>query len=376
MIIRLQHPRPDGNVDTYHLAPGRKYHIGRGSGCEVRILDFKLSRKHCAIEYGAGEWKISDLCSTNGCKVDGDQIVGATVLVEGAKIDLGQTQLRVERIHGEDEDLPGDDSDASPATPVAVLPPAVAPVVPAPVPAPPTPVKLSTAPLDLPNKMTRPGSEDLTFDDLPSSGAVAVVPTSSKTKKPSTPPSGPLPVQRLEQLPLDDEAAALSPSTSLQREPEPQPATESATKTDALESKSGLRSRVPVVAARPAASTNAITRPPSTPIPREKPKIQPVIIRFGDQAEVPAAPVVPAFTPQPMVRSENLEETRPTLPPAAKASNTPPIPLAAVGADEARTFYITVLGQRVGPLTRAAARDLKVRELKGTLTSKDLDALR
>ncbi len=365
MIIRLQHPRPDGNVDTYHLAPGRKYHIGRGSGCEVRILDFKLSRKHCAIEYGAGEWMISDLCSTNGCKINGDQIVGATVLLEGAKIDLGQTQLRVERIHGEDEDLPGDDSDASPAAPSPVLAPVVAA----------TPAKPVVAPQDL-LKAVRPGSEDLTFDDLPAGGAVAVVPTSSKTKKSGTPPSSPITTQRPDQLSLDDEAATLSPSTSPRRDPEPMPATESATKTDALESKSGQRPRVPVVAAQPTASTNAITRPPSTPIAREKPKIQPVIIRFGDQAEAPAAPTVPAFTPQPVVRSENLEETRPTLPPTVLVTTTPPVPLPAVGAEEARTFYITVLGQRVGPLTRAAARDLKVRELKGTLTSKDLDALR
>jgi hypothetical protein len=38
-----------------------------------------------------------------------------------------------------------------------------------------------------------------------------------------------------------------------------------------------------------------------------------------------------------------------------------------------RTFYITVLGRRVGPLTRSVARELKARELKGTLTTADLE---
>jgi len=41
-------------------------------------------------------------------------------------------------------------------------------------------------------------------------------------------------------------------------------------------------------------------------------------------------------------------------------------------ATEERAFFITVLGKRVGPLSRAQARDLKARELKGTLTSADL----
>jgi hypothetical protein len=39
-----------------------------------------------------------------------------------------------------------------------------------------------------------------------------------------------------------------------------------------------------------------------------------------------------------------------------------------------RTFYITVLGRRIGPLTRSDARDLKSRELKGILTPADLES--
>jgi len=69
----------------------------------------------------------------------------------------------------------------------------------------------------------------------------------------------------------------------------------------------------------------------------------------------------------------------PSRPPAPAAPAPAPIvqsaasaPAPAAAGDE-RTFYITVLGRRVGPLTRIAARDLKARELKGTLTLKDLD---
>src|SRR6187455_2296567 len=98
MIIRLQHQRSDGDVDTYHLKPGRRYHIGRGSACEVRILDLKLSRKHCALEFGDNGWQAVDLMSTNGCSLDGEQIVGNIPVQAGSVLEAGQTKLTVASI--------------------------------------------------------------------------------------------------------------------------------------------------------------------------------------------------------------------------------------------------------------------------------------
>ena len=120
MILLLQHLRPDGDVDTYHLKPGRRYHLGRGSACEVRILDLRLSRKHCAFDYDAGEWRVTDMASTNGCTVDGDQIVGARSLQPGNDLLIGSSQLKVLRILGEDEEF-----DESSAHAVPSLPPAI-----------------------------------------------------------------------------------------------------------------------------------------------------------------------------------------------------------------------------------------------------------
>ncbi len=95
MILLLAHERPDGDVDTYHLKPGRRYHIGRGSGCEVRILDLKLSRKHAVVEYADGAWRFADIGSTNGCTVDDVLADEALSLDKGSVINLGQTTLRV-----------------------------------------------------------------------------------------------------------------------------------------------------------------------------------------------------------------------------------------------------------------------------------------
>ena len=60
-FLRLQYTRSDGEIDTYHLKSGRRYNVGRGSICEVRILDMRLSRKHCAVECINGEWMVADL---------------------------------------------------------------------------------------------------------------------------------------------------------------------------------------------------------------------------------------------------------------------------------------------------------------------------
>ena len=96
--LELQHRRPDGDVDTYHLKPGRRYHLGRGSNCEVRILDLKLSRKHAAIEFLDGSWQLIDLCSANGCRLDGEIMVSTVSLKAGHRIEIGQTTLRVQQI--------------------------------------------------------------------------------------------------------------------------------------------------------------------------------------------------------------------------------------------------------------------------------------
>jgi len=93
MLMLLHHQRPDGEVDTYHLKPGRRFHIGRGSSCEVRILDLSLSRKHCAVEFSEERWMVVDLMSTNGCKLDGDPVVGSLPIGDGGVITAGQTTL-------------------------------------------------------------------------------------------------------------------------------------------------------------------------------------------------------------------------------------------------------------------------------------------
>ncbi|NRA37042.1 MAG: FHA domain-containing protein, partial [Planctomycetes bacterium] len=97
-FLRLQYTRSDGEVDTYHLKSGRRYNVGRGSACEVRILDMRLSRKHCAFEDLDGQWVLSDLGSTNGCKIAKKRIEGDIPVEGDTKVTLGSVEIYVANI--------------------------------------------------------------------------------------------------------------------------------------------------------------------------------------------------------------------------------------------------------------------------------------
>ncbi len=369
MIIRLQHQRADGNVDTYHLKPGRRYHIGRGSACEVRILDFKLSRKHCLVEFADGHWQVVDLGSTNGCRVDGEQIVGARRLTEGDVIALGQSSLQVARIYAIEPN--GDDDGGE------------------------TEIDGDTGKL-------------LKTASVPHLVESSLEPAPRRRQRDESAESHPAAMDQqvaIEPLPLDSDSDSRPASLRLMIDNvpaqyphwEPEPGTDFLTKTDVLTPKTPTTptSTLPPATATPAApapiahvgpgDTGAITRPPRRePASGQRPgtRIVPVVIQVGnaagdDSAGNPAlslnalddtAPTAPA------PRRESLAETQPTVAPRSQATaSAAPASRSATAVDDDRTFFITVLGRRIGPLTRAVARELKVRELKGALTPTDLE---
>jgi pSer/pThr/pTyr-binding forkhead associated (FHA) protein len=268
MIMRLQHQRPDGETDTYHLKPGRRYYIGRGSTCEVRILDLKLSRKHCAVEFGDGAWRVVDLLSTNGCRLNGEQIVGTIPLAHGNLIEAGQTTLKVMLKEEEEEDTSADEG--SKGVPVVEQEP------------------------------------------MPEGGDGH--PDGSLCSRNST------------------------------WEPEPQTVTADMTNAPAPVSPAGS-----AAAPQPEASAPSAPTPLSVPEPR-RPTAVFKPSDFDDLVPVPAS-------------------TTPSPPPVSEPQTT-----AVTKPGEERAFFITVMGQRIGPLTRAVARELKSRELRGVLTVADLDS--
>lgn len=78
--------------------------IGRGSDADLRINDPGISRRHAQVVVGgtgpALRYRITDLGSTNGIKVDGQRVRDAQ-LRDGSRIEIGSTRMLVHSSEGQ-----------------------------------------------------------------------------------------------------------------------------------------------------------------------------------------------------------------------------------------------------------------------------------
>lgn len=65
--------------------------IGRADGCDVRLADPLVSRRHARVLSSPVGTGIEDLCSTNGLYVNGRRRLGITPLHPGDVLQLGGT---------------------------------------------------------------------------------------------------------------------------------------------------------------------------------------------------------------------------------------------------------------------------------------------
>ena len=86
-----------------------KYHfwqpeiiIGRGSHCDISLLDEALSANHGRISFHHGQWWLEDLGSTNGTFLNKDQIAVPTVIITGDQFKCGNTTfaIRIDLLDG------------------------------------------------------------------------------------------------------------------------------------------------------------------------------------------------------------------------------------------------------------------------------------
>jgi hypothetical protein len=101
LSIVAEMTRPNGA--SVVLSDGRRVNIadtglvvGRLPDCQVVVADGNVSRRHAEIKQVDGRYVVSDLGSTNGTKVNGQQIVGARPLETGDVVTVGSTALRFE----------------------------------------------------------------------------------------------------------------------------------------------------------------------------------------------------------------------------------------------------------------------------------------
>ena len=83
--------------------PGDAFTIGSGPGCDLRLEDGAVSRRHCRIAADAAlGYTVEDLGSTNGTFVDGVRVARAC-LAPGAELQLGGTRLSFSPLDGDRE---------------------------------------------------------------------------------------------------------------------------------------------------------------------------------------------------------------------------------------------------------------------------------
>ncbi|MCW6008758.1 FHA domain-containing protein [Micromonospora sp. CPCC 205371] len=75
-------------------APG-SYVIGRDNGCDLRLADDTVSRRHAVLTVTDGQWTLSDLGSTNGSRINGWKLQAPSPVRPGDVVDLGSQRLRI-----------------------------------------------------------------------------------------------------------------------------------------------------------------------------------------------------------------------------------------------------------------------------------------
>jgi len=67
--------------------------IGRSRDCDIVLDDTGVSRRHAEIRPGPDGWTVADLGSTNGLRVNGQDVRGAQPLRAGDRVELGSTEI-------------------------------------------------------------------------------------------------------------------------------------------------------------------------------------------------------------------------------------------------------------------------------------------
>jgi transcriptional regulator with GAF, ATPase, and Fis domain len=85
--------RDDGFGDVFPLTAGQRYNLGRATTNRIVLKDELCSREHAEIYHGGGRWRVRDLNSLNGTRLNGDRLEGEKELAPGDEIHLGRSTL-------------------------------------------------------------------------------------------------------------------------------------------------------------------------------------------------------------------------------------------------------------------------------------------
>jgi Nif-specific regulatory protein len=85
--------RDDGFGDVFPLTAGQRYNLGRAATNRIVLKDELCSREHAEVYHADGHWRLRDLNSLNGTRINGEPIDGEWELAPRDELHLGRTHL-------------------------------------------------------------------------------------------------------------------------------------------------------------------------------------------------------------------------------------------------------------------------------------------
>lgn len=89
----LEREAPEGGDITLPEGSGALV-FGRSSKCTLVFDDITLSDRHCELAWDAGFWRLRDLGSGAGTRVNGHQLTHGRALFSGDRVEFGSVRLR------------------------------------------------------------------------------------------------------------------------------------------------------------------------------------------------------------------------------------------------------------------------------------------
>jgi Nif-specific regulatory protein len=108
LVIR----RDDGYGDVIALEVGQRCTLGRANTNRVVLKDELCSREHAEVYFAEGRWRLRDLKSLNGTRVNGEPITDEWELVSGDEFSVGRTRFvyvnKIDELPSVSMSTPGD----------------------------------------------------------------------------------------------------------------------------------------------------------------------------------------------------------------------------------------------------------------------------
>jgi len=104
LVVRLE----DGYGDVFPLVVGQRYTLGRVATSRIVIKDDLCSREHAEVYFADGRWRLRDLDSLNGTRLNNAPLDSEWELAPGDEVSIGRTHLLFVESMDQLPDLPAD----------------------------------------------------------------------------------------------------------------------------------------------------------------------------------------------------------------------------------------------------------------------------